>query len=129
MINYIEKGEGLHIAIAEAGYFLGQNDKGEWVSSDDTAVQAIIDSYEPENPVPESISPRQARLVLLHIGALGQVDGLLQALPEPTRSAALIEWEYATHIDRNSQLVAQLTSSLNLTNEQVDDLFRLGISL
>lgn len=44
MINYTEKGAGLHEAIARAGYAL-RNENGGWVSSDDTAVQAIIDGY------------------------------------------------------------------------------------
>lgn len=45
-INYIEKGSGLHAAISAAGHRLVQAD-GEWVSSDDAAVQAIIDAYDP----------------------------------------------------------------------------------
>ena len=44
MINYIEKGAGLHAAIKAAGHWLSQRD-GAWVSSDDAAVQAIIDGY------------------------------------------------------------------------------------
>jgi hypothetical protein len=43
-INYAEKGIGLHQAIAAAGHALAQID-GAWVSSDDVAVQAIIDDY------------------------------------------------------------------------------------
>ncbi len=44
MINYTEKGAGLHAAIKAAGHWLSQRD-GAWVSSDDAAVQAIIDGY------------------------------------------------------------------------------------
>lgn len=44
MINYTEKGYGLHEAIKDAGHFLRQ-ENGEWVSSNDTAVQAIIDGF------------------------------------------------------------------------------------
>lgn len=42
MLNYIEKGPGLHEAIRAAGEWLMQVD-GAWLSSDDAAVQAIID--------------------------------------------------------------------------------------
>ena len=49
MISYIEKGVGLHLAISKQGYSLSKID-GVWVSSNDTEVQAIIDSY---NPLPE----------------------------------------------------------------------------
>lgn len=44
MIEYTEKGAGLHAAIAAAGHWLAQVD-GIWKSSDDAAVQAIIDGY------------------------------------------------------------------------------------
>ena len=46
MIAYTEKGPGLHSAIAAAGHWLAEQD-GVWVSSDDVAVQAIIDSFDP----------------------------------------------------------------------------------
>ena len=44
MINYIEKGIGLHEAIGDAGYRL-QQINGVWVSDNDIAVQLIIDAY------------------------------------------------------------------------------------
>lgn len=44
MINYTEKGIGLHAEINAAGHWLEQRD-GVWISSDDVAVQALIDSY------------------------------------------------------------------------------------
>lgn len=44
MINYIDKGLGLHASIVAAGHWLRQHD-GVWQSSDDVAVQAIIDAY------------------------------------------------------------------------------------
>jgi hypothetical protein len=43
-ISYIEKGTGLHAAISAAGHWLEQRD-GVWISSNDAAVQAIIDVY------------------------------------------------------------------------------------
>lgn len=46
MINYIEKGYGLHEAIRAAGHWLRDED-GTWVADDDAAVQAIIDAYDP----------------------------------------------------------------------------------
>lgn len=47
MINYIEKGFGLHVEIESAGHWLREVD-GVWQASDDKAVQAIIDTYEPQ---------------------------------------------------------------------------------
>lgn len=44
MIDYVEKGPGLHEVIRAAGYWLKQ-ENNIWVSSNDAAVQAIIDGY------------------------------------------------------------------------------------
>jgi len=44
MINYTEKGFGLHAAIETAGHVL-REENGVWISSNDAAVQAIIDAY------------------------------------------------------------------------------------
>ena len=44
MINYTEKGIGLHLAIAKAGYVFKQ-ENGIFVSDNDTQVQLIIDGY------------------------------------------------------------------------------------
>ena len=44
-INYTEQGHRLHRLIRESGYTLVQRD-GVWLSSDDVAVQAIIDGYD-----------------------------------------------------------------------------------
>lgn len=44
MINYTEKGIGLHERIAAAGHRLEQVDNA-WAADDEAAVQAIIDAY------------------------------------------------------------------------------------
>lgn len=59
-IVYTEKGKGLHIAVAEAGHWLAQID-GEWQSSDDAAMQTIIDGYD---PVPFEKEQKKAELEL-----------------------------------------------------------------
>ena len=45
-VNYIEKGEKLHFAIRAAGHVLEQVN-GQWLADDATAVQSIIDGYDP----------------------------------------------------------------------------------
>lgn len=44
MITYIDKGFGLHDAVRAANHWLRQHN-GDWQSSDDVAVQPIIDAY------------------------------------------------------------------------------------
>lgn len=58
MINYIEKGLGLHEAIRNAGHQLRQ-ENGEWLASDEKAVQRIIDEYD---PLPVEIGRVKARI-------------------------------------------------------------------
>ncbi len=45
-ISYTEKGAALHEAIRAAGHYLRQ-ENGVWISSNDAAVQAIIDNFDP----------------------------------------------------------------------------------
>lgn len=59
-IIYTEKGKGLHIKINEAGYSFLQID-GIWQSSNDIAVQSIIDNYD---PVPFEKEQKKAELEL-----------------------------------------------------------------
>ncbi len=74
--------------------------------------------------MPRSVTMRQGRLALLGAGLLDQVDAALAAIPDAThRRAAQIEWEYAQTIDRDSAWVSNLSEALDLTAEQLDQLF------
>lgn len=44
MIRYTEKGIGLHRAVEAAGHWIRQQN-GEWIVSDEHAVQAIVDAF------------------------------------------------------------------------------------
>lgn len=76
-----------------------------------------------------AVSMRQARLALFQNDLLSSVYDSLNALPEPDKSAALIEWEYATEVRRSSALVESLSAALSLSPEQLDDLFDLAETL
>ena len=89
---------------------------------------------EPADPivpvVPQSVTMRQARLALLGVGLLDDVDAAIAAIPDPAqRKAAQIEWEYATVIERNSPLVQSLAAGLGLTAADIDDLLTLAATL
>lgn len=77
----------------------------------------------PQYPVPAAVTMRQARLALLGAGLLSSVDAAIDAMSEPTRSAARIEWEYSNELQRSNPLVLALGPALNLTSEQIDALF------
>ena len=74
-------------------------------------------------PVPSEITMRQARLALLGAGMLSGVEVAINAMSEPTKSAAKIEWEYSNTVQRHNGFVSQLGPALGLTDEQIDALF------
>lgn len=88
---------------------------------------------EPADPVvpavPQIVTMRQARLALLGAGLLAQVDAAIEALPEPQKSAARIEWDYSSEVHRSRAFVQQLGHALGLTDEQLDDLFTQAATL
>lgn len=80
-------------------------------------------------PVPAEVTMRQARLALLGAGLLTNVDAAINAMPEPAKSAARIEWDYSSAVQRHNGFVAQLGPALGLTDAQIDDLFRAASKL
>lgn len=73
--------------------------------------------------VPQSVTMRQARLALLAAGKLTHVKTAIDALPEPQKSAAQIEWEYGSVVNRNSEFVEVLGKLLGLNSDEIDNLF------
>ena len=67
-----------------------------------------------------NLTARQLRLGLLHLGKLSDVPVAIAALPEPERSQAQIEWDYASEFRRLHPLIVRLIPILGLTDEQVD---------
>jgi hypothetical protein len=85
----------------------------------------VIEPADPIIPViPTVVSMRQARLALHRQALLDSVNSAVQNDME-----AQIEWEYATEVRRDSTLVQSLAAGLNLTEQQMDDLFTLAASL
>jgi hypothetical protein len=107
------------IAAGKVAIFTGSG----WVESDLPEVfpQAVT--------VPSSITMRQARLQLHAIGKLAAVQEAINQLPEPPKTEAQIEWDYAAVVERASPFVALLTPALGLSDEDMDDLFREAAKL
>lgn len=83
----------------------------------------------PPPPVPQEITMRQARLVLLGAGLLNGVQTAIDGLPEPQRSAANIEWEFSNTLQRRNAFVLTLGPALGLNDAQIDALFIQGSTL
>ena len=68
--------------------------------------------------IPKTITLRQARLYLLSIGLLDDLENIISQ-----NRAYQIEWEYANQIERESPLVTILGQVLNLDDTAIDDMF------
>lgn len=93
----------------------------------DTAVlQQVTEIYNEINKVPEVVSMRQARLALFKQGLLSTIT---TAIESSTDEELKIEWEYATTVRRDLPNLIALATSLGLTSDDLDNLFRLASTL
>lgn len=100
---------------------------------------SIGDTYNPETGtftppispkiIPQTVTMRQARLALLQVGKLGNVPSAIDLLPSPQKEIAQIEWEFSSTVERNRPLVQALGPLLELSEEELDDLFILAGTL
>lgn len=79
----------------------------------------------PAPPVPQSVTPRQVRLLLLSQGLLSQVEALIAQQDEATK----ITWAYASEFRRDDPLLISLAQSLSLSDQQLDEFFIAAASL
>lgn len=78
-----------------------------------------------QEPKIEKITLRQTKLILNQMGLLPQVESYISSIEdEQLRATAKIEWEYANDVERDNPLIATLQNGLNLSDEQVDSMFR-----
>ena len=89
----------------------------------------IVPGEVPSDPVPVVVTMRQARLALLGAGLLAQVNTAVANMPGAEGDAARIEWEYAQEVRRDSPLVAGLSAALGLTDETLDNLYKVAAEL
>ena len=83
-------------------------------------LEALIRREEAKKP----ISPRQARLILLQYGLLDDIEAMLS-----TDRAMQIWWEYSLDIKRNNEHIINTGIALNLTENQLDNMFIEGSKL
>lgn len=76
-------------------------------------------------PVPAEISAIQLRRALRSHGLHASVAAYVASQPDEV----VEEWEYATEFPRQHPLIVSAAAALGLTEQQADDLFRLGATL
>lgn len=126
---------GLPIYNINDHYWKVANTPGYWSSKTRTYVKSIPETFKgivtpvpsevdiPNGPkfVPDSVYLWQAKAILSQAGLLSSADA---AISNSGNSVLIQAWEYAPFISRNSPAVAAIGALLNLTSEQVDQLFR-----
>ena len=83
----------------------------------------VVTNPAPVQEVPQSVTMRQARLALLAVGKLAGVSTAINALAEPQKSEALIEWEFSSVVMREKPFVVMLGAALGLDAAALDALF------
>ncbi len=75
--------------------------------------------------VPQVITMRQAKLVLLSADLLDTVNAVVATTDQATQ----IEWEYAAEVNRTWPTLVALQSALGLSDAELDNLFIAGAAL
>ena len=116
-VSTIEQLEGLIAELAESEKTYLRN---EFLGLPHTPVEASA----------EIVYPRQIRLALLGQGITAQmIEAAIDAMPEPQRSMALIEWEYTAYFERSHPLIPAVGAALGLSEEGIDQLWAYASTL
>lgn len=75
--------------------------------------------------VHESVSPRQIRQALTAVGLRAGVEAAVSAGDQDLKDW----WEFSTAFERNHPMVIGMANGLNVSSEQLDQLFILASSL
>jgi len=94
-------------------------DGTQWVEG---ATQQDLEDFR-KSQVPQEVQLWRLRTVLKLTQLEAEIETVLNNLPEPSKTAANYIWNYGTTVERNSQTVLLIQTTLQLTDEQVDDLF------
>lgn len=103
--------------IAEGDFEWSEREQG-YVSGNTVYVD-VERKYTLVADVPVVMSMRQARLQLLAQNILDDVNTTISTMSQ----AAQIEWEYATEVRRDNQLVLALQTALSMTDSDMDLFF------
>ena len=85
----------------------------------------------PPEPVPESVTARQARQWMIENDIMpSQVDAMIAEIEgEKERELLQNYWEYSTEYQRNHPLLIELGERLDLTHDELDQAFREASTL
>ena len=91
-----------------------------WAYADGVFTAPVV---EPEpDPVIMSVGPLQLRRALRELGMYAAVVAYVETAPEEVKEA----WEYATEYRRDDPLFPIVQTAMELTDEEIDNLFALA---
>jgi hypothetical protein len=98
---------------------------------DDELPEGWTRAPEPAAPVPESISPMQARLWLVQHGiSLTTIENAIDSIADQqTREIVRIQWEYGQEVIRAAPWLSALALVLGLDDAALDQAFREAATL
>jgi len=96
-----------------------------WNVINDDGILVGTNQAPPEPPsVPDTVTAVQIRLWLVAHGiSLEQVDAAIAALPDATREATRIEWEYSVVVRRASSTLVAMAASFGMDAAAIDAAF------
>ena len=105
-------------------YLFDENEVADpsWVEVEEDIIGIPDINFVPTEIIPQSISMRQARLVLLQRGLLDDIEFAVKSADRATQ----IEWEYAQEVSRNHPLILQMWAALGLSVDDINQLFLDG---
>ncbi len=118
IFNILENNQIVNTIIADLEFMQQQYPLGNYEQVQEVVIPAI----------PAVVTMRQARLALLQIGKLSQVDAAIATLPSPQKEEAQIEWQYSNEVQRHNGFVSSLAPALGLTEPDIDNLFIIAAS-
>ena len=126
---YIENNTAVEVVEADPFMLFVPHYAAKFVEVDETCkagnnlVNGVWTTPVPPTIIPQEITMRQARLALLDIGLLANVQTAINTLPEPDKTKAQIEWEYSNALQRDNPFVTTLGTALGLSSDDIDNLF------
>jgi len=102
--------------------------KARWTGTEWALEEIPVPPPEPEpeqpdpNAVPQYVTPLQARKALTAQGLRTQVEEYIATQSLEVKDA----WEYATQFYRKDGILVNAGSNLGMTEEEIDNLFRLA---
>jgi len=103
-----------------------------WHVFNDDGALIGVDQSAPDMPpvVPDSVTAVQIRLWLVAHGiTLEQVDAAIASLPDETREATRIEWEYSGTVHRSSSTLVSMAQAFGMDAAAIDAAFTEAASL